>query len=304
MSETHKHVAEVIRLDGTTYCECGFLMFGPRTTIPKPSQPETASDKCPTCGSVLRSMRYEQANDNRPYLSEECGDKWHDEPNAPSAAQGTSAAVMTDAEWAGLSPESRHKLNLLFAKSTETDATVEAERLAECLIAVLASVYSQKKSFAHPGDDVSAKITEIISESFAHIHTKTEPSPLEASDREPFEHWFMDWAFKHSKPQSKRNYTLGESVRAAWAESSRRGQEEMRERAAPGIRAVLANHWLSRVVCHYAVSPDDETWDRAECACSQVNLPTKPTVGEAVGTWIEHVLIVMRALPVISEGEK
>ncbi len=63
------------------------------------------------------------------------------------------------------------------------------------------------------------------------------------------------------------------------------------------LRAVLADHWLAGVHCHHAISPDDSTYDWATCACSKVNLPHKGTVGEAVGTWIEHVLGVLAAAP-------
>ena len=56
------------------------------------------------------------------------------------------------------------------------------------------------------------------------------------------------------------------------------------------LRKILSEHWLAGVHCHHAVSPDDSTYDWAACACSKVNLPHRGTVGEAVGTWIEHVL--------------
>jgi len=63
------------------------------------------------------------------------------------------------------------------------------------------------------------------------------------------------------------------------------------------IKAVLSEHWLSAIVCHHAISPDDENWDYASCACSKVDLGKKPTVGEAVGTWVEHVLALLHAAP-------
>jgi len=57
------------------------------------------------------------------------------------------------------------------------------------------------------------------------------------------------------------------------------------------LRDVLRQHWLSKIVCHHAEFPGDETWDRPECACSEINFPKGKNVGEAVEMWINHVFV-------------
>jgi hypothetical protein len=54
--------------------------------------------------------------------------------------------------------------------------------------------------------------------------------------------------------------------------------------------AVLAEHWLARVEC----DPDTKT-DRAHCSCSLVAFPVRPSVGDAVRDWAEHVAAVLAA---------
>ena len=54
--------------------------------------------------------------------------------------------------------------------------------------------------------------------------------------------------------------------------------------------AVLAEHWLARVECN----PDTKT-DRAHCSCSLVAFPVRPSVGDAVRDWAEHVAAVLAA---------
>jgi len=54
--------------------------------------------------------------------------------------------------------------------------------------------------------------------------------------------------------------------------------------------AVLAEHWLARVEC----DPEAKT-DRAHCSCSMVALLVRPSVGDAVRDWAEHVAAILTA---------
>jgi len=40
----HEHVAALEAPDGSTYCICGFLMFGPRKTIEKPARADAGKE--------------------------------------------------------------------------------------------------------------------------------------------------------------------------------------------------------------------------------------------------------------------
>lgn len=63
----------------------------------------------------------------------------------------------------------------------------------------------------------------------------------------------------------------------AWSEGYEEGRGELQVR--------LHRHYLAGIECDHEAKTD-----KASCACSMVALPAKPTVGEAVATWIEHVL--------------
>jgi len=53
---------------------------------------------------------------------------------------------------------------------------------------------------------------------------------------------------------------------------------------------VLAEHWLYSVEC----DPEAKT-DRAHCSCSLVAFPVRPSVGDAVRDWAEHVAAILTA---------
>jgi len=51
------------------------------------------------------------------------------------------------------------------------------------------------------------------------------------------------------------------------------------------LRRVLREHWLVSVNCDH-----DKKTDRAQCSCSLVAFPERPSVGAAVSDWIDHVI--------------
>jgi len=51
------------------------------------------------------------------------------------------------------------------------------------------------------------------------------------------------------------------------------------------LRAVLHQHYLTQITCDH-----ERKMDNPVCACSLVNLGWHPSVGDAVGAWITHVI--------------
>lgn len=70
--------------------------------------------------------------------------------------------------------------------------------------------------------------------------------------------------------------------------------KHMEPKVQPRLEAVLRAHWLASIQC----DPIAKT-DTANCSCSMVQLPTMPSIGEAVETWIAHILeqLALSALP-------
>lgn len=51
------------------------------------------------------------------------------------------------------------------------------------------------------------------------------------------------------------------------------------------LALVLRDHWLVSVNCDHTAKTD-----RAQCSCSLVEFPVRPSVGDAVNDWVNHVL--------------
>lgn len=56
------------------------------------------------------------------------------------------------------------------------------------------------------------------------------------------------------------------------------------------VRGALREHYLAEVICDH-----EQKIDNPRCACSLVDLGWHPSVGAAVGAWIDHVMEVARA---------
>ena len=56
-----------------------------------------------------------------------------------------------------------------------------------------------------------------------------------------------------------------------------------------GLDALLFQHYLAEMQCEHDDSLPTGGRDRAICACSMVDLGWKPTVGDAVISWIGHL---------------
>ena len=90
-------------------------------------------------------------------------------------------------------------------------------------------------------------------------------------------HWLLCW----------REGSLPEHAACA-----RRHAEEAEHRLSEipdGLRVVLLDHWVSRIICDHEAQTD-----QVVCSCSQVALPIRSSVGAAVAAWIEHVLQASR----------
>lgn len=61
-----------------------------------------------------------------------------------------------------------------------------------------------------------------------------------------FDKWWMDWAFKHRRPQVKHDYSLGEAVRAAYQAGQLAEAETIRKEIAWAANTRLMSGARSR----------------------------------------------------------
>ncbi len=118
------------------------------------------------------------------------------------------------------------------------------------------------------------------------------------AERPAVDRWTCPDCGYDSMPYPPKDYNICPKCMVEFGNDDRKSKmlEQRAERpqlSAELVRVVLAQHWLAGIHCHHATTPDDSTYDWATCACSEVNLSHKGTVGEAVGSWIEHVLAML-----------
>jgi hypothetical protein len=55
------------------------------------------------------------------------------------------------------------------------------------------------------------------------------------------------------------------------------------------LEAILRGHYLAQIECDH-----EGKRDRAQCQCSLVSLGWHPSVGDAVQSWVDHVMALIR----------